>query len=409
MNLREVIDHVRGPKDLVLDKPLRPCQPDDFNEFLQVLQSSESIQTIKCTSQLVLEITEDQWDLLVKALGRIKGLQTLRLHKVHGSRDFESFQAVADAVNNAQSLRTLSISIDARSFPRDPSEMLALANALGEHKTLQTFVWRESRKPLVRQTDEAQITALDSVLRALPTCPHLRKVTIMTKCASADAIKHLLHLHSATMLDLELGKEDWLAVADEIRRGHCNVRYLHLSMLRGAESDATEAVKAVASAIRRNCNLNHLHLQMQNGFTDEAGVALAEALTVNTTLRKISLSATVYNIRNEHNEARLGAESYEAFASMLRVNTSLDFRHPPVASDIANERLVNHYNQMVIEIWLNTAGRGKLLSSSQTPREEWVDALHELSSYYVSSGEITSALRLSCLYSLLQLNPAVVA
>jgi hypothetical protein len=49
------------------------------------------------------------------------------------------------------------------------------------------------------------------------------------------------------------------------------------------ESNATEAVKAVSSAIQMDCDLEHLFLQMENGFSDEAGAAL----TVNVILRKI--------------------------------------------------------------------------------------------------------------------------
>jgi hypothetical protein len=54
-----------------------------------------------------------------------------------------------------------------------------------------------------------------------------------------------------------------------------------LSMVPGARSEATEAVKAVPK---------YVTLQMVSSFTDEAGTALAQALTVNTTLCKTRLS-----------------------------------------------------------------------------------------------------------------------
>jgi hypothetical protein len=71
-------------------------------------------------------------------------------------------------------------------------------------------------------------------------------------------------------------------------------------------------------------NLKHLTLEMENGYNDEAGVALAEALTVNQTLREIILS--VIPSRGDHyvyNKASLGDQSYKAFSAMLRVNTNL--------------------------------------------------------------------------------------
>jgi hypothetical protein len=116
----------------------------------------------------------------------------------------------------------------------------------------------------------------------------------MTKYASADDTKNLLQLQSATELHLVLETEECWAVTDEIRRGRYNVRFLHFVVLRGAESDATEAVKAVASAIHMDGNLEQLTLDMENDYTNEAGVALAEALMVNTTLRLINLSDTAY-------------------------------------------------------------------------------------------------------------------
>jgi hypothetical protein len=110
-----------------------------------------------------------------------------------------------------------------------------------------------------------------------------------------------------------------MAVADEIRRGRCNVQLLRLDMGPGSKSEDTEAVKAIASAIRCDCNLKYLTLEMENSFTDEAGVALAKALTVNKTLRKITLSA---DTNEEDNKATFGAHVYDAFSAMLCINSS---------------------------------------------------------------------------------------
>jgi hypothetical protein len=53
---------------------------------------------------------------------------------------------------------------------------------------------------------------------------------------------------------------------------------------------------------------------------------------------------------------------------------------------------------------LNKVGRGRLLASRQTTREEYVDALYELSP---DSVDDSPAFRVSCLFSLLLLNPAI--
>jgi hypothetical protein len=411
MNPRELVDHIRsGPTKLVLDEPLRfrrrtRFNPWDFNEFLQALRSSETIRKVTCCSQLQLGISEDEWVLLVMTLGSIKGIKALNLHRVYSSRNF---QAIAEAVNSAPSLCKLTITLEVGTFPRDPSGMIALANALREHTALQEFGW------FCWNVQEAvQSAAPDPVLLALPACPQLRVVTIMTKCASADAVKNLLQLQSATELHLVLKTDQWLAVADEIGQGRCNVRRLTLSLLRGIVSEATEAVEAVASAIRLDSNLDsnleNLVLRMENGFTDEACVELAEALKVNKSLRKISLSTT--SSEADHDVyfgcSKLGAQSYEAFAAMLRINTSLVLKLPPLDTIVFDERLFESWKQMCIEQRLNNVGRGRLLASRQTPREEWVDALQELSSDDDDNPcHNPSAVRVSCLYSLLRLNPS---
>jgi hypothetical protein len=60
---------------------------------------------------------------------------------------------------------------------------------------------------------------------------------------------------------------------------------------------------------------------------------------------------------------------------------------------------------MVIEQQLNEAGRGRLKGSNQTTKEDYVDALHRLDTDNVDDSH---AFRVSCLYSLLHLNPSVV-
>jgi hypothetical protein len=394
VNPRELVDYIRsGPAELIFNKPLRFRQqthsnPCDFNEFLQVLQSSETIRKIHCGSNIHLGISEDEWVLLVKAIGRVKGIRHLVFFNC--SREFLT---VAEAVNSAHSLRELIIIQQGHPLPRDSVGLTELANALREHTTLKEFKWFGLfSAPVPRDLP----SSLDTVLRALSTCPNLRKASIMTKYASCDAIKSLLQLRPATELHLLLDAEHWLAVADEIQCGRCKVKKLTLAMDRRgcSRSDATEGAKAMVRAIRLDGNMEFLHLAMNVGFTNEEGVALAEALTVNTTLRIITLSPRF----------ALNVPVYEALSAMLRVNTSLVLRLPPFKTDDADAKLVECRNQIAIEQRLNKVGRGRLLASRLTTREEYIDALHELSSCDVDD---SPAFKVSCLYSLLQLCPAV--
>jgi hypothetical protein len=145
-------------------------------------------------------------------------------------------------------------------------------------------------------------------------------------------------------------------------------------------------------------------------FMDEMGVALAEALTVNTNLRRITLIVEPLDddshndSHNGDNEVTLGAQAYEAFSAMLRVNTSLRLDVPPFDDVGGDERIVDSRNQMRIEQRLNQVGRGRLLSSSQTPRKKSVNALNELNCYNVDE---TPVFQVSWLISLLLLHPSV--
>jgi hypothetical protein len=406
MKPRELVNHIRsGPADLVLHEPLSFRRRTlfnwcDFSDFIHALKSSKTIRAVECWDHRQLGIPEDEWVLLIKTLGSIKGIQSLEFYCISGSHDFHPFQAVADAVNNALSLRELNITVGI--FPSDQSGMIALANTLREHAALREFTWAECPS----RQEAAHITAFDPVLRALTACPHLRVLTIMTTCASAYVMENLLQLHSATEVCFVTNIKHWSVMADEIRQGRCNVKRLNLAMLRGGVSDTTEVVKAVASAIRMDQNLELISLRTENGFTDEAGVALAEALTVNTTLRNIILAHLPLSTDNPlPNTYAFGTPAYEAFGAMLRRNTSLNLVLPPFSCTDGDQRLLESCTQVAIEQRLNQVGRGRLLASSgHNTREEWVDALHKLSTYDAID---SPSFDVSCLYTLLRLHPAV--
>jgi hypothetical protein len=148
------------------------------------------------------------------------------------------------------------------------------------------------------------------------------------------------------------------------------------------------------------------NLRMVNDFSDEAGMALVEALSVNKTLRNITLSLDPLRPGWQVQDTDfLSASICEAFSAMLRVNTSPVVLKIilPFESTGADERLVNARNQMRFEQRLNEAGRGSLLSSSETTREDGVDTLNELN---YSNIDESPEFNVSCLYSLLRLNPA---
>jgi hypothetical protein len=374
MNLRELVNYIEsGPTELVLHEPLRfrrrtRSNPCDFNGLVQALQSSETIITADCETHQKLHISEAEWGRLVETLGGIKGIQRLTLACVAGSLDFHPFQGFADAVENAQSLRSVFFEINGFRCPIDSAGIMALAGALRKkHAALEKWCWVEAQL----EPQDATSGALDPVLEALSslTCPNLRMVSICTQSASANAISNLLcQLHLGPdpdqwLLLSMMGTDECLAVAEAIRLGLCNVQRLHLSF----------NPKHGATATR-------------------VGVALANALTHNSTLRFFTFGGLA-----------LRFPVYEAFSAMLRINTSVVVKvNSSVNGD--DQRLVDSHNQMCIEQRLNQVGRGNLLSPSQT-KTMWMDALDKLNLISRKAGD-TIELHVSCLYSLLCMNPS---
>jgi hypothetical protein len=161
-----------------------------------------------------------------------------------------------------------------------------------------------------------------------------------------------------------------VAGSEKTSRLHIIVQRLTLAVPPRSSSEAAEALHAVASAIQLDRNLADPTLKMEDGFADKAGVALTEqALTVNTSLRRIILSTTVRPDHQARTRATLGAPAFRALRAMLRINTSLVRNLPPFESDGADERLLECQKQMRIEQRLNQVGREKLVASRQTTEE----------------------------------------
>jgi hypothetical protein len=106
---------------------------------------------------------------LIKTIGRIKDIQHLGFCCTPGSCGFHPFWAVAGGVNNAQSFSKLDMLLGRGSFPKDPSGLTALANALREHTAMREFTWFDHCHQLVAVQEDT----LDFLLRTLPACPNL--------------------------------------------------------------------------------------------------------------------------------------------------------------------------------------------------------------------------------------------
>jgi hypothetical protein len=97
---------------------------------------------------------------------------------------------------------------------------------------------------------------------------------------------------------------------------------------------------------------------------------------------------------------------YFAFDSTSSVACCLFavLKHPPFKTAGPEKRLCESRDQLLMKQRLDSVGRGSLLASIQTTREQWADALCELDSRNVDD---SPAFQVSFLYSLLRLHQAV--
>jgi hypothetical protein len=97
-----------------------------------------------------------------------------------------------------------------------------------------------------------------------------------------------------------------------------------------------------------------------------------------------------------------------SFSAMLRVNTSLVLQLPTIDTAVRDERLIESHNQMLIEQRLNEVGRERLLpSSNHTTTEEW--GRYPARFEQPCCQRSPALFKVSCLYSLLRLNPTVLS
>jgi len=251
----------------------------------------------------------------------------------------------------------------------DPQDEAALADGLRQCRTLR----------------EIRFSMFDTpplwLCTAIAACPHIQHVIFCCNRATEESILALARSPTLQYLKLRnASQESWLLLNEEIRQGRCHIKNLILtraSMELSRESlnldDVTNNLKIMASTIAQNrtVELILLYPPKPKGVTNEGGVAFAEALQVNTTLRKLTLVGTTV-------DKIFDKDAYKAFAEMLQVNRGIELMLPPPVNG-ADEETQTQYGRMCIEHWLNKdSGLGDLLDSNQTTRDDWVDALRKL-------------------------------
>jgi hypothetical protein len=391
-----------GPEELRLAFPLRfrrrtRSNPCSFDDLLEALQANRTIRQARCHNHVELGITESEWCRLVRTLGSIWGLKKLEVVWQSGSHGFHPLQVVARAVDSANSLHELTI-IGSDSEQSDPAGEVSLAQSLRQHGTLDSFG--------LTATMRTTATPRSPQLIAAAAC--LRQVIIVNHSLTSDDVRCLSRSLSLNELCLVGSVEGWLVIADEIRNGYFRPKTLVLVRTTAYSAlETAEAIQVMLGAIQCNGSLRKLNLHSTTGFSDEMGVALAKALTVNTTMVWIDLQNTFTTSNPAFLPSQppktLGAEAYKAFIAMLKINMNIRLKLPNLKSDADFEARMQH-SLMRIELQLNSADRGSLVTSNQTTREEWVHTFQRLNDSCKNDG---ASFHLSCVYSMLQRNPGL--
>jgi hypothetical protein len=423
----ELFDLIRlnNPNELELRHTLRfrrrsRSNPCSFDDLLQVLQSNESIHTVRCQGNVSLGITQEEWFLFVQTLGRIPGLRQLSFLG-QDVPNVPPVQAVADAVGSAWLLQKLTIGEGVILFGSRAGFVDLCHNIGSRCLELEEVEWQgKFRSTWENRENRDANNCLDPLFQALALCPRLKRVRVWTDAvnyATPQAVRELLMRSpadspSSSVLEcLDLKTTEWEAVAEQLGQDSCRIiQTLKLSTLRCPYSGAV----ALARVLGQNRHLESLTLQIGTGFTDDVGVALAETLEVNTTLQELVLvEQWDHGIVTVDN---MCIPAYQALRKMLRVNTSVVLKLP-VRLDVTDHRWIDdpptdsarpYYDRMRIEMRLNAAGRGRLmLAGSQVSRAAWVNTLHELIAQEDDDNHDVDDLRVDCLYTLLKLNPSL--
>jgi hypothetical protein len=405
----ELFDLIRlnNPNELELKHTLRfrrrsRSNPCSFDDLIQALQSNESIRTVRCQGNISLGITQEEWFLFVQTLGKIPALRQLSFLG-QDVPNVPPVQAVADAVGSARLLRTFQIGEGVILFG-SKTGFESLCHNIGSCcLELEQLEWQGKFRSTweIRENRDTN-NCLDPLFHALALCPRLKRVQICTDAVNyvtPQAVRELL-VRAPALQYLDLKTTEWAAVAEIIGQESCHIQTLKLSTLRCPGAGAI----SLARAVEQNRHLLSLTLRVRTGFPDAVGVALAQALQVNTSLKELVLvDQWDFGFRTTDH---LNISAHEAFRKMLRMNTSVVLKVPPRCSPDSIDMVRPYYDRMLIEMRLNAAGRGKLmLPGSQASKAKWVNTLHEL--IVQDDGKSDDDLQVDCLYTLLKLNPSI--
>ena len=363
-----------------------------FDDFVQVLQQSQTIETVNVRVTFALGLSVSQWLQLLHAFGSMSCLRNLHFNSVRGLEagqpgdDYSiPMSVLADLLQNSATLEDLDIGWRVKGYSDD---LTVLANAF-RHSQLCGIVWGGSL------FIDGSLSLIDPVLRSIGEC-HVLKYAILYECDntfSSEGVNSLI-TRSTSLETLFMHGRRWDVLADSLGAAGCLLRGLVLK----SEQVDEAGLSRIAAAIEGNSSLVHLSLTARDVFTAANCAALALSFTANRALVDLSITDRRELVDSDdsfQNMILASKKTCQSFSRVLKVNFRLRL-HLTVPSAY---RDTDEFKEMELQMALNTIGRGRLLADNCT-RTDWVDAL-------LSAKGLDPPLVLDCLYSLLRMNPLI--
>jgi hypothetical protein len=467
MQPQTLLDTIRGaPKELKLFETIRfrrrtRSSTCDFQTILQALTACDSLTVLICSRHFMSGITSDEWFRFLQCTGSIPNLR--ELYFVCHSR--VPVLAIAHIVGTSKSLRKLFFGHD-NTLTGNVTELRDLVTGQGavttgtvtatatatvagsgtctstsastsdstdsgnndndidndiksnncgcyfRHSALEELIWlgganddddNDNDGDNDRSNQQEPLVPFDALLRALIPCPKLRTAKIGTERIPEDSLRALLASSAFQSLHMLATMDEWMVVSHCLQAQTACLTELVLSS-HFTKADTDTAISSLAKALGRDPHLLRLRLEMCNGYTDTAGVALAEAMQMNTALQHVDLDENggcgeaSGDTRNS-----MGVTAYKALTAMAVVRSDLRLG-VPVVDEHASVTDKEQHAKLRIELRLNAVGRRQLLVTSPTTREAWVNALLQLNADRCPEDR---DIKVDCLFTFLLLNPTV--
>ncbi|CAB9526914.1 expressed unknown protein [Seminavis robusta] len=372
------LDRVRRNDDRLSTLQLILSGAVDLAALKEVLRVNTKVSEviIYVDESFLVELPVEETHDLFRTIGGMPNLQKLGFHSQSGSSGVLSIQALIAITSHAT--RMVHFGISDVALWGSQADFQLWATQLQTQLFLQSFCVCECE--LLEPSKECPLDPLLTVLSILPSLEALFLQAATPNALGQVSPEAVGAIGMAPQLqDLRLGNF-------ELKHGHVvqmakvlpsNAVLTELKLDASVEFHRETAV-AMAKILRYNRRLKSLELGLTSMMPDDCSVVLAESLKYNTTLESFTLSRGA----NARFRPTISKACQAAFVEMLHQNYVLEtlvlFQRFPVKKEFK------------LYLTLNKYGRGKLLMSHASEREDWIQAIHKVNDdldsifYYLS-------------------------